>query len=60
MIESEKVAADGRAMDVKNIPPTRAQCRPLQRAYDHFNAALFEGKLPPSLNTLRSSHRRYG
>lgn len=47
-------------MDVKNIPPTRAQCRPLQRAYDHFNAALFEGKLPPSLNTLRSSHRRYG
>lgn len=42
------------------LPPTLAQYQALQRAYDHFNAALFEGKLPPCLITLRSSHRHYG
>jgi hypothetical protein len=26
----------------------------LQQAYDHFNAALFDGKLPPCLITLRA------
>lgn len=41
-------------------PPTLAQYQALQRAYDHFNTALFEGKLPPCLITLRSSHRHYG
>lgn len=32
----------------------------LQRAFDHFNEHLFEGKLPPCLITLRFSSRHYG
>lgn len=32
----------------------------LQRAFDHFNRDLFEGRLPPCLITLRSSSRYYG
>lgn len=40
--------------------PTLAQYQALQRAYDHFNAALFGGQLPPCLITLRSSHRHHG
>jgi len=32
----------------------------LQRAFDHFNQHLFEGKLPPCLITLRSSSRHFG
>lgn len=32
----------------------------LQAAFDHFNANLFEGRLPPCLITLRSASRVYG
>ncbi len=32
----------------------------LQRAFDHFNQALFDGQLGPCLITLRSSERAYG
>ncbi len=40
--------------------PTAAFYYQLQWAFDHFNARLFDGKLPPCLITLRSSHRHYG
>lgn len=40
--------------------PTVAFYAELQRAFDHFNATLFSGKLPPCLITLRSSGRAYG
>lgn len=46
--------------DTAPPPPTLAQYQALQWAFDHFNAALFEGRLPPCLITLRSSHRHYG
>lgn len=42
------------------ISPTTEFYAALQRAYDHFNAGLFEGKLPPCLITLRSASRVYG
>ncbi|HMN92736.1 MAG TPA: SprT-like domain-containing protein [Hydrogenophaga sp.] len=40
--------------------PTVAFYGQLQRAFDHFNQALFAGQLPPCLITLRSSGRAYG
>lgn len=40
--------------------PTRHFYDSLQSAYDHFNAELFEGKLPHCLITLRSASRVYG
>ncbi|WP_227870859.1 SprT-like domain-containing protein [Orrella marina] len=40
--------------------PTVAFYAQLQRAFDHFNRDLFEGRLPPCLITLRSSSRHYG
>lgn len=40
--------------------PTVAFYGELQRAYDHFNQALFNSQLPPCLITLRSSGRVYG
>ncbi len=45
-----------------NIPlsPTISFYSTLQVAYDHFNAELFEGKLPHCLITLRSASRVYG
>lgn len=45
-----------------NIPisPTTEFYAALQRAYDHFNAELFGGKLPHCLITLRSASRVYG
>lgn len=45
-----------------NIPitPTTGFYADLQSAFDHFNAELFEGKLPQCLLTLRSASRAYG
>lgn len=40
--------------------PTLSFYAALQVAFDHFNAALFEGRLPPCLITLRSASRVYG
>ena len=40
--------------------PTLATYTALQDAFDHFNTALFAGKLPQCLITLRSSVRAYG
>lgn len=40
--------------------PTLAQYTALEHAFEHFNAQLFEGKLPACLLTLRSSPRTYG
>lgn len=44
----------------KESSPTLDFYTQLQRAFDHFNEQLFDGKLPPCLITLRSSHRHYG
>ncbi|MDO9610811.1 MAG: hypothetical protein Q7J33_03000 [Serpentinimonas sp.] len=40
--------------------PTENFYGELQRAFDHFNQALFGGQLTPCLITLRSSERAYG
>lgn len=40
--------------------PTIGLYGQLQRAFDHFNAQLFNDELPPCLITLRSSNRVYG
>ncbi|MGC9457561.1 MAG: SprT-like domain-containing protein [Halothiobacillaceae bacterium] len=40
--------------------PTLQMYASLQRAFDHFNQALFEGALPHCLITLRSSNRHRG
>ena len=40
--------------------PTLATYTALQDAFDHFNTALFAGKLPQCLITLRSSVSAYG
>jgi hypothetical protein len=42
------------------ISPTVSFYSELQKAYDHFNATLFENKLSPCLITLRSSSHAYG
>ena len=42
------------------ISPTTEFYAALQCAFDHFNAELFEGKLPHCLITLRSASRVYG
>lgn len=42
------------------LSPTASFYSALQNAFDHFNAELFEGKLPPCLITLRSASRVYG
>lgn len=50
----------GNAVEPAVSSPTVDFYSQLQRAFDHFNAQLFDGKLPPCLITLRSSHRHYG
>ena len=40
--------------------PTLALYSALQRAFDHFNAELFDGRLPHCLISLRSSSRIHG
>lgn len=42
------------------MTPTIAFYAALQRAFEHFNADLFEDKLPHCLITLRSASRVYG
>ena len=42
------------------MTPTVAFYTCLQQAFEHFNSALFAGKLPPCLITLRSSSREFG
>jgi len=42
------------------VSPTANFYGALQHAFDHFNVALFEGKLPYCLITLRSASRVYG
>lgn len=42
------------------MSPTISFYTELQKAYDQFNGALFETKLPPCLITLRSSSHAYG
>jgi hypothetical protein len=42
------------------MTPTLEIYSALQNAFDHFNAELFEGRLPQCLITLRSSSRAYG
>ncbi len=43
-----------------NTSPTQQTYAELQRAYDHFNQALFGGALPPCLVTLQREKRTYG
>ncbi len=43
-----------------NSSPTQQTYFELQRAYDHFNLALFAGALPPCLVTLQREKRTYG
>jgi predicted SprT family Zn-dependent metalloprotease len=46
---------------MKKLQPTPEAYMELQQAYDHFNAALFDNKLPPCLITLRAQQSRtYG
>jgi len=45
---------DGSTLDA----PTVRFYAQLQRAFDHFNQMLFEGRLTPCLITLRSSNRQ--
>ncbi|MCW3052194.1 MAG: hypothetical protein JWN14_1364 [Chthonomonadales bacterium] len=40
--------------------PTRRTAESLTQAYDFFNAALFDGKLPPCLITLQRRQGAYG
>lgn len=53
-------------MTTNKNPPPRTDAptvefyRVLQTAFDHFNATLFDGVLPPCLITLRSASRVYG
>ena len=42
------------------LNPTEQTYSELQRAYDHFNQALFGGELPPCLITLQREKRTYG
>lgn len=42
------------------IGPTAQAYTELQQAYDHFNAALFGGELPPCLITFQREKRTYG
>lgn len=42
------------------LTPTSSFYGALQKAFDHFNADLFEGNLPHCLITLRSASRVYG
>lgn len=44
----------------ETIDPTGDTYGDLMRAFDHFNATLFEGKLSPCLITLRASGRTLG
>jgi len=44
----------------QNVTPTLAIYAALQRAFDHFNASLFDASLPHCLITLRSSARNHG
>lgn len=43
-----------------NTHPTTQNYAELQRAYDHFNLVLFEGKLPACLITLQREKRTCG
>ncbi len=45
---------------LKNNHPTDTTYRELQTAYDHFNADLFDGQLPPCLITLQREKKTYG
>ncbi|CAG0901739.1 unnamed protein product [Darwinula stevensoni] len=47
-------------MDTKNDKPTEQAYTELQRAYDWFNKALFEGQLPECLITLQRNKRTMG
>ena len=40
-------------MSMQPPPPTLEMSSELQAAFDHFNAALFDGKLPPTVLTLQ-------
>jgi hypothetical protein len=53
------VDASTRASDL-NSNPTVSFYAGFHDAYEQFNAALFESKLPPCLITMRSSNRVYG
>lgn len=68
MIETSETAAPTAMPEVTDAAdrtppaesPTLALYGALQRAYDHFNAELFDGALSPCLISLRSSSRVYG
>jgi predicted SprT family Zn-dependent metalloprotease len=47
-----------KGIPMKRLQPTPEAYMELQQAYDHFNAALFDGKLPPCLITLRAQQSR--
>jgi hypothetical protein len=50
-----------KGISMKRLQPTPEAYMELQQAYDHFNAAFFDGKLPPCLITLRAQQSRsYG
>lgn len=42
------------------MDPTPEAYTELERAYDHFNRHLFEGRLPPCILTLQRKHHTYG
>lgn len=42
------------------LTPTQQICDELQIAYDHFNATLFEGRLPPCMLTLQRQKKTRG
>ena len=46
--------------EADTIKPTRLTANELQRAYDHFNTALFGGELPDCVITLQRNRGAYG
>jgi hypothetical protein len=47
-------------MTERQDTPTRATYGAFQRAYDFFNGALYDGRLPQCLITLQRGRRHYG
>ncbi|MDH0190268.1 SprT-like domain-containing protein [Stenotrophomonas sp. GD03993] len=45
---------------LKSGTPTLAYAGELQQAFDHYNAQLFDGRLPPCLMTLQRTARTFG
>lgn len=60
-VKDTSLTADVRTQGSNRNPnPTGSFYASFHDAYEQFNAALFESKLPPCLITMRSSNRVYG